>query len=477
MSQFPLASLLSEPGSGPLYQQLYTALVRLIRTGKIAANTRLPGKRTLAAQLGISVNTVDTAYQMLAAEGYVESRPRSGFVVRELVQELPCPAVPVPMPTIPEHTAPVFRFDLRTGSVDPELFPFHTWGRIQKELLYSSPQLLAHGSPQGDVNLRTALARYLAAYRGVQCSPEQIVVGAGLEYLLGLLAPLLGGVCAVEDPGYGPTRHILENSGLPCRSAAVDKNGLSVESLNETGANLCYITPSHQFPTGVTMSAPRRAALLHWAAQMPERYILEDDFDAEFRFDQKPLPSLQGMAGASGPVVYLSTVSRNLAPSIRLAYMVLPQRLVPRWKRRYGSYANTVSRFEQQTFCRFLEDGYFTRHLNRTRNTCRKRRDALVSALQDAFGRDGIRFSGLHTGTHLLIALPNGPDESVMVQAAADAGIHLTGLSSYYHAYPGQCPPHTVVLGYGSLPESDASIVASLLQNAWSQCSVSSSNS
>lgn len=469
--------LLLTQTDGPLYQRLYAALVGQIRSGALPAHSRLPGKRTLAADLGVSVNTVDTAYQMLAAEGYVESRPRSGFVVLPFAADYPVmPAAVPPCATPPADPEPIWRFDLRTGSVDPALFPFRTWGRIQKELLYSSPQLLAHGAPQGDENLRMALSRYLAAYRGVQCSPDQIVVGAGLEYLLGLLAPLLDGVCAVENPGYGSTRHILENSGLPCCAVPVDKYGLSAQALADSNADLCYITPSHQFPTGVTMSAPRRAALLAWAAQKPGRYILEDDFDAEFRFDHKPLPSLQGMAGAEGPVVYLSTVSRSLAPSIRIAYMVLPRSLLTRWKTRYGSYANTVSRFEQQTFCRFVEGGYFTRHLARTRNTCRRRRDALVAALQSTFGKNDIRLSGLHTGLHLLLTLPNGPEESQMVQLAAEQGVRLTSLSAYYHAGTG-CPTHTVVLGYGSLAESDAPVLASLLKNAWSQSSVSSSNS
>lgn len=459
--------------TGPLYHRLYRALAGQIRSGALPAGTRLPGKRTLAAELGISINTVDTAYQMLAAEGYVEARPRSGFVVLPFTDILPntaAPAVPVPAKAAP---APSYRFDLRTGSVDPGLFPFRTWGRIQKELLYSAPQLLAHGAPQGDENLRTALAGYLALYRGVQCSPEQIVVGAGVEYLLGLLAPLLGGVCAVEDPGYGSTRKILENSGLPCRPVPVDKYGLSVQALQESGADLCYITPSHQFPTGVTMSAPRRAALLAWAARRPGRYILEDDFDAEFRFDHKPLPSLQGMAGAAGPVVYLSTVSRSLAPSIRLAYMVLPQGLLPKWKQRYGGYANTVSRFEQQTFCRFVEEGYFTRHLARTRNTCKRRRDALAAALYAEFGRRHIRLAGLHTGLHLLLTLPGGPGEAAMVQAAAKAGVRLTGLSAYYHAPGSHWQPDTVIIGYGSLAEADAPALAALLKTVWTQSSVS----
>lgn len=476
---------LSRARRQPLYHQLYEGLAGQIRTGDIPAGTRLPGKRTLAAELSLSVNTVDTAYQMLAAEGYVEARPRSGFAVLPFTDILPArtesprAAENRPGATPAGGAAPAARFDLRTTGTDTALFPFRTWGRLQKELLYSAPELLAHGSGQGDAELRAALAAYLAAYRGVQCAPEQIVVGAGAEYLVGLAAPLLGGVCAVEDPGYAATRTILENSGIRCRPVPVDGGGLSVEALARSGANLCYVTPSHQFPTGAVMPAPRRAALLHWAAERPgERYILEDDYDSEFRFDGRPLPSLQGMAGRGGPVIYLSTVSKSLAPSIRIAYLVLPAPLLGAWRARYGAYASTVSRFEQQTFRRFLEEGYFTRHLARMRNTCKIRRDALAQALYAAFGRTGVRLGGLHTGLHLLLTLPGGPGEAEMVARAEAQGVRLTGLSRYYAPDGGRaCPASTVVLGYGTLAPALAPEVASALKKAWAAASVSSSNS
>ena len=233
------------------------------------------------------------------------------------------PSAPAAAP--PADAAPPVQFDLSTRGVDPGLFPFRTWARLQKELLYSAPELLTPGDARGDAALRQALAGYLAEYRGVQCDPEQLVVGAGLEYLLGLLAPLLPGPAAVETPGYPRARQVLENNGVPCRCLPVDADGLSLTALSASDAAVCYVTPSHQFPTGVTMPAGRRAELLHWAARAPgRRYIIEDDYDSEFRFDTRPLPSLQGMAGADGPVVYLSTCSRSLAPGIRIAYMVTP---------------------------------------------------------------------------------------------------------------------------------------------------------
>ena len=451
----------------PLYQQLYESLVAQIRSGELAAGTKLPGKRSLAAQLAIGVNTVDTAYQMLVAEGYLESRPKSGFYVLEISEPLapPAPAAPLRPEAAPE--APP-RFDLSTGSVDTALFPFRTWGRIQKGLLYDAPELLLHGHRQGDRELREAIRDYLATYRGVVCDPEQMVVGAGVEYLLGLAAHLLkGGVAAIENPGYRRVRTILENSDLPCRCVSIDEGGLNLSALEQSGANLCCVTPSHHFPTGVTMPAGRRGQLLRWATAAPGRYIIEDDYDAEFRFDTRPLPSLQGLGGQSGPVIYLSTFSKSLAPSIRIACMVLPPDLLGRYRDTYGTYANTVSRFEQQTLCRFLQGGYFTRHLSRMRSAYKSRMEALCAALERTFGRERLSLQGRHNGLHLLLSLRDGPGEAEMVRAARDEGVKLTGLSTYYMEHPASCPEHTVILGYAGLRDSDIPALAAALGRAW----------
>ena len=221
---FHLTTALDAASGVPLYEQLYESLAAEMRSGAIPAGTRMPGKRRLAAELSVSVNTVDAAYQILATEGYMEPRERSGFYVQEYLalptrpEEVPPPASAAP----PEAAEPPVRFDLSTRGVDPGLFPFRTWARLQKELLYSSPQLLTHGDAQGDVELRQALADYLEEYRGVRCTAEQVVVGAGMEYLLSLLAPLLPGKTAVENPGYSRTRAVLENNGIPCVPVEID---------------------------------------------------------------------------------------------------------------------------------------------------------------------------------------------------------------------------------------------------------------
>lgn len=462
-----LTVCLDAKASKPLYQQLYEHLAAQIRSGALQKGGRLPGKRSLAGQLAVAVNTVDAAYQMLVAEGYLEARPKSGFFVLEYTDALP--GMPEAAPVSKEPPAPpAFRFDLSTGAVDTALFPFRTWGRLQKELLYNGEALLRHGHRQGDYSLRRELAAYLRSYRGVVCAPEQIVVGAGVEYLLGLLAQLLKGrTAAVENPGYDRPRTILENNGIPCRCVGIDGGGLDPAGLEESGADLCYVTPSHHFPTGVTMPAGRRAQLLRWAGEKPGRYILEDDYDAEFRFDMRPLPSLQGMAGPSGRVVYLCTFSKSLAPSIRIACMVLPLPLLEGYQEAFGSYSSTVSRFEQQTLRRFLEGGYFTRHLARMRGAYKKRMERLAGELEGAFGRERVQLKGRHTGLHLLLTLPDGPGERVMTESARKEGVKVRGLSEYYMERQEACPENSVILGYASLQDGDIPELAAALKRAW----------
>ena len=465
-----LTNCLDTALSKPLYEQLYEHLAGQIRSGRLRKGDKLPSKRSLAGHLAVAVNTVDTAYQMLVAEGYLEARPKSGFFVLEYADMLPRAAQGLEEASAgpAETPGPPPRFDLSTGAVDTALFPFRTWGRLQKELLYNGAELLRHGHRQGDMELRRELAEYLRSYRGVVCTPEQIVVGAGVEYLLGLLAQLLrGSAAAVENPGYDRPRTILENNGISCRCVDIDSGGLSPAGLEESGADLCYVTPSHHFPTGVTMPVGRRAQLLRWAAGRPGRYILEDDYDAEFRFDVRPLPSLQGMAGGAGRVVYLCTFSKSLAPSIRIACMVLPGELLERYREAFGTYSNTVSRFEQQTLRRFLEGGYFTRHLARMRSAYKGRMETLAAALEEEFGRENIRLAGRHTGLHLLLTLPGGPGEKEMAASALREGVRVRGLSEYYMERRERCPENCVILGYAGLRDEDIPELAGALKRAW----------
>ncbi len=451
------------PGA-PLYRQLYEMLLGEIRSAALAPGERLPSRRALAAHLGLSLNTVDAAYQMLAAEGYVQAVPKSGFFVcAQGVQGL------VPPPEKPAEAGesplrPRWQYDFATGSIDVSLFPVRTWARICRDVMHGGAQLLNHGDPQGDECLRRAIARYLHEYRGVRARPAQIVVGAGSETLLGMAVRLLeaGESVAVEDPGYGKTADVLRNAGVPARPVAVGERGMRVDLLRKSGCRAVCVTPSHQFPTGVTMPAPERAELLQWARE-GECTIIEDDYDSEFRFDGRPIPALQGLDGGDR-VVYISTFSRSLAPAIRVAYMVLPERLLERWRTLYGGYASTVSRFEQHTLSRFMEEGHFARHINRIRNVYRSRRDRLVQALKSELG-DCARPLCVHTGLHMPVQVENGMDEKELAAAAAAQGVRVYALGGYCQRPPAGVP--TVVLGYGGLSADDIEPACALLARAW----------
>lgn len=460
MEYFPLT--LDAADSRPLYQQLYAWLAGEISAGRLQAGERLPAKRSAAANLGVSLNTVETALAMLAAEGYVETRPRSGVYVADVAPLVPAAR---PLPAAEEAGEPPrWDYSFATSGVDTSLFPFKTWGRIARGVLASDPALLNPGPAEGDTALRGAIAGYLHEFRGVHCSPEQIVVGAGMEYLLGLLAHLLPGEVALEEPGYPKARRIFENSGLRVRGVPVDRDGLRVDALARSGAQAVYVTPSHQFPTGALMPVGRRSALLRWAGAAPGRLVVEDDYDSEFRFDGRPVPSLQSL-DAQGRVVYVGTFSRSIAPGIRIGYMVLPPALLAEYRRVFAGYACTVSRLEQQTLTGFLAGGHFTRSLNRARGQYRRRRDALTGALRAAFG-PRLTLLGAHTGLHL-VAAPGLPlTEKELVERAAAARVRLSGLSRYGSPPPG-LPGAAVVLGYGTMGEADIGAAVARLAGAW----------
>lgn len=463
-------TLTFDNGTQPLYQQLYKRLAEEISSGRMKPGERLPSKRGLSAHLQISVNTVAGAYEMLAEEGYIESRPRCGFFVARIPQAIATRKSVLP-PT-PERAVSVrqtFRYDLRTSLVDPDAFPFSTWAKLTKKVMMRGKSLLAPGEAQGERVLREALMEHLREFRGVNASADQMVIGAGMEYLLGLLAKLTGGrtAYALEDPGYVKNRTILDNNSVRYKLIEMDNSGMRVDHLRKSGAAVAYITPTHQYPMGTTMPVGRRLELIAWAEEKAGRYIIEDDYDSEFRYSGRPVPSLSGLT-SSEKIIYIGTMSRAISPSVRIAYMVLPRALLQEYRHRFGIYACTVSVFEQNTLAVFITGGHLVRHLNRVRTLCRKRRDLLVSLLESEFGAR-IRIGGSNVGLHLLATLSGGPGEKAMRSRAESSGIRLTGLSEYRGSPSTRIPRSTVVLGYASLKEADIRQIVKLLACAWAQ--------
>lgn len=459
MSSLHITLPVFQPGV-PLYEQLYRHLAGEIAAGRLAAGTKLPSKRQLCALLGVSMSTVDTACSLLAAEGYVTVRPRSGSIVADLLPLSPPPAADLP-PAPPEPSP--WRYDCSTSAVDTSLFPFSSWARISKEAIYQNPELIQRGHPQGELSLRTALADLLGQYRGVRCAPEQIIIGAGADWLLSMVLQLLPEhrAIALEDPGYPAAYAAAARLGRTAVPVPVDGDGMDPEALERSGAALAYVTPSHQFPMGVTMPAGRRSRLLHWAYAGPDRWLIEDDYDSEFRYTSRPIPALQGLDTESR-VIYLGTFSRSIAPAIRVAYAILPPALLERFQREFSHSACTVSRFEQEALRRFLVQGLYSRHLRRMSSLYRKKCALFTDALRKV---DGVSIAGEQAGLHFLLTLPRLSEGELVARAAARS-VRIHPLSRYCHSVPPL--PSTVVLGFAGLSEADLAGAAAALGAAWS---------
>lgn len=431
----------------PLYEQLYAHIAEEIKSRHLKEGERLPSKKSLSSHLKISLNTVESAYQMLVQEGYIYAVARSGFYVSKIEAGAWRETNPVFIEEPPEQMQD-YKIDFKTNAVDIESFPYATWIRLSKGIMYGNPELLSAGQAQGDFVLRESIAKHLRELRGVRCSPAQIIVGAGMEYLLMLLTEILGSGnhFAVENPGYRKVENVLKNSGGEMHYIPVDHHGMQTKALKKTEANIVYITPSHQFPTGAIMPVGRRMELLSWAAEQEGRYIIEDDYNSEFHFSGRPIPAVQGLDSWQ-KVIYLSTFSRILAPSIRIAYMVLPPRLLDIYRKRFGGYSSTVPRFDQHTLSKFIEEGYLTRHLNRVKGIYKKRRDTLLEALEPY----PVKVSGEKAGLHLLIRIPEGGMEPLL-ESAQRYGIKFYLLDDYYFEPWGK-PSNTLIAGYAGVDE------------------------
>ena len=315
----------------PLYEQIYNYIKGDIQCGKIEARQKLPSTRALASFLQVSRSTVDLAYEQLLSEGYIESAPYRGYFVCEidaLYRSNPFgQAQPVKEP---KKEAESYRYDFSPNGIDLAHFPFNTWRKITRNtLIDDKKEMFQLGDPRGDESFREALCEYLYQSRGVKCSPEQVIIGAGNDYLLMLLSRFLGTdyLVAMENPTYKQAYRIFESMGFGVTTVNMDKSGMDVQKLQESRAQIAYVMPSHQYPLGVVMPMKRRMELLEWADGGDSRYIIEDDYDSEFRYVGKPIPALQGN-DTKGRVIYIGTLSKSIAPAIRVSYMVLPERLL-----------------------------------------------------------------------------------------------------------------------------------------------------
>ena len=428
----------------PLYEALYRCIRADILSGKLPPNTKLPSKRALAEHLEVSKITVEGAYGQLLEEGYIRSAEKVGYFVEEMVQHR---LEPTPVPDVAAQPA------LEAGA-GPEKFPFSVWSKLQREVMLDyGEKLLLPLDSQGTPELRQAIAKHLADFRGMTVNPDNILVGAGTDFLYNLLIQLLGRdkVYAVEEPGYGKIRRIYGAGGVTCVSAGMDREGVVPEAL--TDARVLHISPAHHFPTGIVTPVGRRQELLRWARER-DGYIIEDDYDSEFRFDAHPMPTMMSLDPV-GRVVYMNTFSKSLAPSIRISYLVLPEGLMQQFRERLGFYSCTVSSFEQYTLARFLSRGHFEKHINRMRRFYRRRRNRIMEVLKGCSFASRLTIREEDAGLHFLVTVDTELSDEALMTRCARAGLPVRTLSSYYHSPVPEQIRHTLVINYASLREEE----------------------
>lgn len=516
-------------GDLSLYEYLYRCIRHDIAHGKVEPGQKLPSKRALAKQLGVSLITIEAAYDQLAAEGYIRSRERCGYYACDLAPaakiEEPGSAQhrtettiaparrerdnhaaglnnqqllsqekgrledsPGHRPTVNPDTQPAgptaphaqsipsdapLLADFTHSTLATTMLPYSAWAKAVRQTLSdeSAASLAEAASAAGSPELRSAIADHLRQYRGMDVSPDQVVIGAGSQTLYQLLVQLLGRTrrYAVEDPGYPLLTRMYEQQDAQVAHIGLDDSGIDIDALEASDASVAHIMPSHQFPTGIVTTAARRRELLNWARE-GDRYLIEDDYDSEFRMAGRPIPSLFGIDAAER-VLYLNSFAKSLGAAFRMAYLVLPPQLAQRFRKQLGFYANTISPLDQLALARFIEQGHYDRHVNRLRTHARKTQDALVSALREAF-RERVAFAGLDDGLHFIMQLESACGERELAAAAEAAGVRIAPLSNFAGTATrtdatSTTFPARFILRSDSVSAEKAPAVANALASAW----------
>jgi GntR family transcriptional regulator / MocR family aminotransferase len=454
--------------SKSLYLQLYEQIKEQINAGDLLANSKLPSVRHLSSTLGVSISTVENTYRQLLLEGYIESRPRSGYFV-----------VPPYKEFSPKHINHIsgkmigqiskndkkIEYDFHPVKLGLDDFPYSIWSRLGTTAIKEQSQLLlSYNESRGEWSLRCELQKYLEKSRGVSCSPEQILICSGLQHSLSILALLLRqrfSVCAVEEPGNLAPKSIFKNYGFDLLPIPVNEVGIDLTLLT-TESKVLYITPSHQFPLGYVMPINNRLKLIEWAERVGG-FIIEDDYDSELRYSGKPIPSLQGL-NPSGNIIYLGTFSKVLSPSLRISYMVLCPSLIESYNQMFKHYHSSVSVLEQVTLQKFMSNGFWDRHLRKFRTSYKKRHDAIIDAVNGIMG-NAVEIIGQGAGLHIVVRVPQKDSESELIELAKQSGVRVYQVSDYYLTNYDLSP--LIMLGFGDLnPESIYSGIRRL-NNAW----------
>lgn len=461
--------ILDNNGHQPLHNKIYNQIKNQILSGDLSPTTKLLSIKNLSIELSVSRNTVEYAYQQLNAEGYIYSKPRSGFYVSLIDREF-IPAAFRYIGRYPEKVSEgrkLYSFDFHPACLSPESFPVNLWRKLYTECLKEDPkQLACYSNQQGDFVLRRQIQRYLARARGVSCDPDQIIICSGLQDSLSIIAPILRedhSIFAMEDPGHFIPKAVFQNHSFSLTSVPVNSNGLDLESLQNTSSTVVYVTPSHQFPLGYVMPVANRLKLIDWAEAVGG-VIIEDDYDSELRYFGKPIPALQGLH-PRGNIVYVGTFSKVLSPALRVSYMVLPYQLLNVYRKLFTDYSTNVSLLDQRTLATFMERGYWERHLRKMRTLYKKKHDALIQSIYQHFGSQA-NIVGQGAGLHIILELVgNSLNEAELIKCAQKNDVRLFPLSStYLHKNSNDSK---IMLGFGSMSSDEIDRGIELLYQAW----------
>lgn len=422
--------------SWPLYVRIYSSIKSDIESGRIAPNEKLPSKRALAEHLNVSVITIQNAYSQLIAEGYIRAEERRGFFAADLshfTAEKNSDDTDERLSQTEEVKEPELKIDISSVYGDFRQFPFSVWTNKMRHVISENYDNILNMVPnKGLWALRKAISDYLYKFRGIEVDPNLIYIGSGADYNYGMIVKLLGRdkVYAVEDPGYDNIRLTYKIEDVQTEFVPLDEHGFRTDYLRKIDADIVHISPTHQYPTGISMPVKRRKELLEWANEKEGRYIIEDDYDSEFRFEGRPLPTMQSI-DAGGKVIYMNSFSKTIAPSLRICYLILPQELAAKYDEMLGYFPCPVCSFEQHVLAEFIADGHFERHINRMRRYYKQNKDEIFGLIRNsALGKKAEIVEEL-AGLHFILKLNTNKSDAQLKEEARERGLGISFISEY----------------------------------------------
>lgn len=447
----------------PLYIQLYESIKNDIIYKILSPNEMLPSKRSLSAHLNVSIKTIENAYSQLLLEGYIYSVEKKGYFVNFL-DDYRTPDKSRP-PYVSKFADEDYIVDLKSNKNDMNTFPITVWCRMMRETLaYDEAKLLDTVPFNGIAPLRIAIAKHLFDFRGMEVSPDQIIIGAGTEYLYTRLIQLFGrnSIYAVEDPGYKKIREIYKSNEISYHAIPVDNEGINTEILSQSNASIAHVSPAHHFPLGLVMPIARRLELLQWVNSASGRYIIEDDYDSEYRYHGIPVPPLYSI-DVRGKVIYMNTFSRSIAPAVRISYMVLPECLMEKYISTMNFYSCSVSSFDQFTLAKFIEGNYLERHINRMKRYYITKRNEIITAIKKSDISKYIQIIEDAAGTHFLMKINTSLSDEELISRLNNEKILVSGLSEYCEN-PNPEYSSTLIINYSGITSKQIQYFISVME-------------